>query len=154
MSRIIRPSDYACLTDPLQKQIDEQRNFIVQFTQKYKEDIESQNEKLARVFMQFDVQKENILSLRAMKQEVVAMVNEQHKKMGVEIYEAVRDGNKKVEKKIKDDMKKTREDGKDEFVELIEKVSEKDELKKMVDRMGKRLKEYDAAMMNLKADQE
>ena len=102
--------------------------------------------------MQFDVQKENILSLRAMKQEVVAMVNEQHKKMGVEIYEAVRDGNKKVEKKIKDDMKKTREDGKDEFVELIEKVSEKEELKKMVDRMGKRMKEYDAAMMNLKAD--
>ena len=154
MSRIIRPSDYACLTDPLQKQIDEQRNFIVQFTQKYKEDIESQNEKLARVLMQCDVQKENILSLRAMKQEVVAMVNEQHKKMGVEIYEAVRDGNKKVEKKIKDDMKKTREDGKDEFVELIEKVSEKEELKKMVDRMGKKLKEYDAAMMNLKADQE
>lgn len=51
------------------------------------------------------------------------MVNENNKKVTVEIYEAVKDGNKKVEKKIKDDMWKTKDDGKDEFVELIEKIS-------------------------------
>jgi len=78
-----------------------------------------------------------------MKQEVIAMVNENNKKMNVEIYEAVKEGNKKVEKKIKDDMRKTRDDGKDEFVELIEKISEKDELKKLIEKMGKKIKEYD-----------
>lgn len=104
--------------------------------------------------MNFDIQKEHILNLRAMKQEVIAMVNENNKKTTVEIYEAVKDGSKKLEKKLKDDMKKTRDDGKDEFVELIEKISEKELLKQKIEKQNKKIKEQDASMMNLRADLE
>lgn len=104
--------------------------------------------------MNFDIQKEHILNLRAMKQEVIAMVNENNKKTTVEIYEAVKDGSKKLEKKLKDDMKKTRDDGKDEFVELIEKISEKELLKQKIEKQNKKMKEQDASMMNLRADLE
>ena len=104
--------------------------------------------------MNFDIQKEHILNLRAMKQEVIAMVNENNKKTTVEIYEAVKDGSKKLEKKLKDDMKKTKDDGKDEFVELIEKISEKELLKQKIEKQNKKMKEQDASVMNLRADLE
>jgi len=45
-----------------------------------------------------------------MKQECIALINESNKKVDITIYDAVKDGCKKLEKKIKDDLKK----GKDE----------------------------------------
>lgn len=42
-----------------------------------------------------------------MKQECIALINESSKKVNVTIYDAVKDGCKKLEKKMKEDMKKT-----------------------------------------------
>jgi len=39
-----------------------------------------------------------------MKQECISLVNENSKKMNVTIYDAVKEGSKKLEKKIKEDI--------------------------------------------------
>ena len=56
--------------------------------------------------------------------------------MNVSIYDAVKDGNKKIEKKLQEEQKKKKDEGEGELVELIEKISEKQKLKAKLDEFG------------------
>lgn len=71
-----------------------------------------------------------------MKQECISLINENNKKMNVSIYDAVKDGNKKIEKKLQEEQKKKKDEGEGELVELIEKISEKQKLKAKLDEFG------------------